>query len=150
MAVIRKLASRIVSKHDTAEFWNVSDFIPLQGEIIIYDPGYDSVDNKTYTRSRMKVGDGVRTVQELPFVVEVESKVTKHAASSTVLTDAPAPVYTPAQYTAPSISHTYEDEVLKIQFNEGTYIPAVFTVNPVSSTTIDYVTDVDVSVEVQV
>lgn len=54
--------TRIVHKHDTEENWNkATNFIPKQGEIIVYDPDT----NCRY--SRMKIGDGIRNVSDLPF-----------------------------------------------------------------------------------
>lgn len=53
---------RIIQKHETEANWNkAKKFTPKLGEIIIYDP------DETHTRSRIKVGDGVRIVSELPF-----------------------------------------------------------------------------------
>ena len=40
-----------------------TDFIPLQGELIVYD-----IDN-THSYERFKIGDGVSNVNTLPFVV---------------------------------------------------------------------------------
>ena len=55
------IKAKIINKHDTEENWSKASFIPKKGEIIIYDP------DTTHTRSRIKVGDEVRTVSELPF-----------------------------------------------------------------------------------
>lgn len=57
--------SRIIVKHDTAVNWdNTINFIPLLGEIIIYDP------DETYKYSRLKIGDGVTSVVDLPFELD--------------------------------------------------------------------------------
>lgn len=56
------LNTRIINKHETEENWLKSSFIPKQGEIIVYD-----VDN-VYSYERMKIGDGVQNVNQLPFV----------------------------------------------------------------------------------
>ena len=54
---------RHIQKHDTEENWNKAvNFIPKQGEIIIYD-----VDSN-YSYERMKVGDGTTLVSSLPFI----------------------------------------------------------------------------------
>ena len=74
----KTVKGRISNKHGTEEYWILSvykdknnlteenkhenPFIPLSGELIIYDP--DSV-NDPY---RFKFGDGERNVVELPFV----------------------------------------------------------------------------------
>lgn len=71
MAELKKVNTRIIHKHATAAVWHEKQFIPLQGEIIIYDPGYDPKDGVTYTYERMKVGDGARKVTDLPFVSNV-------------------------------------------------------------------------------
>ena len=55
------IKAKIINKHDTEENWSKASFIPRKGEFIIYDP------DATHTRSRIKVGDGVRTLSELPF-----------------------------------------------------------------------------------
>lgn len=50
--------------HDIEANWNKTiNFIPLKGEIIIYDPD----DNLDY--SRFKIGDGVTDVKNLPFSI---------------------------------------------------------------------------------
>lgn len=55
--------TRIVHKHDTEANWNKAvNFIPKQGEIIVYD-----IDS-TYTYERFKIGDGETLVNSLPFV----------------------------------------------------------------------------------
>lgn len=59
------LNSRIIHKHDSAENWSkATNFIPKQGELIVYD-----IDS-TCSYERIKIGDGVQNVNELPFVDE--------------------------------------------------------------------------------
>lgn len=54
--------SRIVHKHDTEENWlKATSFTPKQGEIIIYDV------DANYNYERIKIGDGVKNVNTLPF-----------------------------------------------------------------------------------
>jgi hypothetical protein len=73
----KTIKGRIINKHGTEEYWILSvytdltksalrenPFIPLDGELIIYDP--DSV----YTHRRIKIGDGVTNVVDLPFIGE--------------------------------------------------------------------------------
>lgn len=68
MAQIVQINSRVTQKHDTEQNWNlVSNFIPLNGEIIIYD-----IDEK-YSYPRVKCGDGSTLLKDLPFIVDVES-----------------------------------------------------------------------------
>lgn len=58
----KNLNSRIIHKHDTEGNWNkATNFIPKQGEIIIYD-----IDS-TYDYERFKIGDGATVVSNLPF-----------------------------------------------------------------------------------
>ena len=53
------LNTRILLKHDTPERWNeIPNFIPLAGEIIIYDGA----------NPQIKIGDGVSTLAELSFL----------------------------------------------------------------------------------
>lgn len=62
MATEKTLKTRVVLKHDTEANWNkATTFIPLKGEVIIYDP------DNAHTYSRQKIGDGVKTVVALPF-----------------------------------------------------------------------------------
>lgn len=56
---------RIVHKHDTEENWlKATNFIPKQGELIIYDI------DKNYNYERMKIGDGINLVNDLPFIIK--------------------------------------------------------------------------------
>ena len=68
----KNILSRVRNKHDTQANWEkATNFVPLEGELIIYD-----VDT-TNPIPRFKVGDGVKNVNDLPFgegkfFVEVE------------------------------------------------------------------------------
>lgn len=54
--------TRIIHKHDIEENWNKAvNFIPKQGELIIYDI------DENYEYPRIKIGDGVQTINALPF-----------------------------------------------------------------------------------
>lgn len=55
--------TRIKHKHATETAWNNTSFVPLLGEIIIYD-----TDNN-YSYQRLKIGDGQTHVTELPFLI---------------------------------------------------------------------------------
>lgn len=71
---------RIESKHDTTENWNkAKGFIPLPGEIIIYDDyevktwtveEYGQTATKTANIPNIKIGTGNAYVQDLAFVDE--------------------------------------------------------------------------------
>lgn len=55
--------TRIVHKHDIEENWNKAvNFIPKQGELIVYDI------DANHEYSRVKIGDGEKTVINLPFI----------------------------------------------------------------------------------
>ena len=62
-AQLKRLNARYQQKIDTEENWNkATNFIPLKGEIIIYeDPN-----NHNYN-PRIKIGDGITPVSQLPF-----------------------------------------------------------------------------------
>ena len=58
----KSVKTRIKPKHDTEANWSqATNFIPLPGELIIYDA------DSTHTTPRFKVGDGTKTVANLPF-----------------------------------------------------------------------------------
>lgn len=54
--------ARIQLKNDTESNWNKSSFIPLPGEVIIYN------EDDTHPFFRIKIGNGELTVPELPFI----------------------------------------------------------------------------------
>lgn len=59
----KNLNSRIIHKHDIEANWvKATNFIPKQGEIIVYDI------DKNYTYERFKIGDGTTLVNNLPFI----------------------------------------------------------------------------------
>ena len=69
MATEKKITSRIQQKHDVAANWaKATNFIPKKGEIIIYDAEYNASGEETQA-VRFKIGDGSKTVNNLPFVV---------------------------------------------------------------------------------
>ena len=75
--MIKQINTRIAHKHDLEVNWlNNPDFVPLLGELIIYDSEVDSngntlalPSNRTvpYTYTRLKVGDGQTLVNDLPY-----------------------------------------------------------------------------------
>lgn len=66
------MKERIQIKHDIAANWaKAKNFIPLPGELIIYD---GIIENGTYIEQpRLKIGDGVHKLDELPFI-EINNK----------------------------------------------------------------------------
>ncbi len=60
------IKSRIQLKNDTEENWNKAvNFIPRKGELIIYNA--DSSNDNARPFPRLKVGDGITNVINLPF-----------------------------------------------------------------------------------
>ncbi len=85
----KTIKGRLIQKHDVQSNWEkATNFVPLKGEIIIYDP---DVNNEN---SRMKVGDGVHNVNELKFIesskAEIANKATEadHATTADSATSA--------------------------------------------------------------
>ena len=63
MSFEKNINTRVQHKHDIEVNWNKAiNFIPKAGEIIIYDA------DEKYNYSRIKVGDGVKSVINLPFI----------------------------------------------------------------------------------
>lgn len=63
--VLNTLNLRIINTHDVEVNWNLCvNFVPRAGEIIVYDV------DETHTYERFKIGDGVRTVVDLPFALD--------------------------------------------------------------------------------
>lgn len=65
--------TRIINKHDIEANWEAANFTPMKGELIIYD----AEDSNTELPSnrympipyqRCKIGDGITTTQNLPFL----------------------------------------------------------------------------------
>lgn len=62
MAKEKEIKGRIVNKHGLPSDWKkATGFIPMEGEIIVYEPEGE-IDH-----SRIKIGDGVTNVNDLPF-----------------------------------------------------------------------------------
>lgn len=59
------IKTRIQSKNGTEAEWDLAaDFIPLKGEVIIYNTDDDS------NFPRIKIGDGTTSIIQLPFANE--------------------------------------------------------------------------------
>lgn len=62
---------RIIHKNDIEENWKKAiNFIPKKSELIIYNP------DNTHAQARVKVGDGVTKVNDLPFTIDDVKQVT--------------------------------------------------------------------------
>ena len=81
--------ARIKSKHDTTENWNnAHGFVPMDGEIIIYDDyqtktwtveEYGETVTKTVNIPAVKIGTGNAYVQDLAFVSDdIRDKLLEH------------------------------------------------------------------------
>ena len=67
----KTLNTRIQMKTDTEANWNkATNFIPKNGEIIIY------ATDATHSYQRLKVGDGTKKVNELPFINDIITEST--------------------------------------------------------------------------
>ena len=61
----KNIKTRIINKHATEAIWNLTvNFIPKQGEFIVYDK------DSAYDYERLKIGDGETDVKSLPFVTD--------------------------------------------------------------------------------
>ena len=62
----KRINSRVILKHDKEAHWNnANNFIPLAGEVIIYDA------DETHYYIRYKRGDGVTVAKNLPFEIYI-------------------------------------------------------------------------------
>lgn len=81
----KKISTRIVHKHDLEVNWlKATSFVPMQGELIIYDIEVDSSGNtlelpagrtEPYIYERLKIGDGQSLVSALPFSTTNRSEI---------------------------------------------------------------------------
>lgn len=70
------MKERIQIKHDIATNWaKAKNFIPLAGELIIYD---GVIEDGIYTEyPRLKIGDGIHKLAELPFMEAAQKTAIK-------------------------------------------------------------------------
>lgn len=89
--------TRIMLKRDTTAHWNnARGFVPMAGEVIIYDDyqiktwqveEYGEIVTKTENIPGIKIGDGNAYVQDLPFVDEdLRDKLMAHINNNEVHT----------------------------------------------------------------
>lgn len=82
MANEKNFNTRIVLKHDTEENWlKATGFTPKAGELVIYD-----IDALHYYQ-RIKVGDGVNNVNDLPFITDGISDEIKNISTVIAIDD---------------------------------------------------------------
>lgn len=61
----KTLNARVRLKHDSEANWDLAtNFTPMAGELIIYDP------DATHSEARFKCGDGTTKLANLPFLFE--------------------------------------------------------------------------------
>lgn len=59
------MRARICQLHKTEAEWNkLPDFVPLCGELIVFDP------DRQHRYTRVKIGDGVTKLQKLSFLID--------------------------------------------------------------------------------
>lgn len=59
------MKARVSFLHKKEADWiKLSNWIPAAGELVVYDP------DENHSYSRIKLGDGIRTVSELDFFIE--------------------------------------------------------------------------------
>ena len=65
----KTLNTRIIQKHDIEANWKkATNFIPMKGEVIIYDAGLvEEGKPEVVDYIRIKIGDGETNVNNLPF-----------------------------------------------------------------------------------
>jgi hypothetical protein len=92
-----KLAARIQLKHNSEQDWRESNFVPLKGEMVLYD--INPADKTSVLK--LKIGDGVRQqdgsvsgtkVDELPFATISQSEVEALLASYATQADLKAAI----------------------------------------------------------
>lgn len=101
--------TRIQLKSDTEAHWNQSaliedggtkttgtTFVPLAGELIIYSP-----DNGSPAYCRLKVGDGIHSVPQLPFIDAgtINGETLMNMVTNTELADAMSNIQLPHKLT---------------------------------------------------
>ena len=66
----KTMKARVQHKHDIESNWlKATNFTPLVGEIIVYDP------DESYGYPRIKIGDGETNINSLPFITEDYAKI---------------------------------------------------------------------------
>ncbi len=74
------MRARICQLHRTESEWNkLPDFIPLQGELIVFDP------DRQHRYARIKIGDGITKLKNLSFLIDlaVDDFITNHCGKIT-------------------------------------------------------------------
>lgn len=75
-----KLVTRIQSLRGTEANWNQKEFTPLEGEIVVYNT------DETHVSPRLKVGDGVTLINNLPFTIDYNETIIGLSVDGTTVT----------------------------------------------------------------
>ena len=79
MANEKQIKARLQQKHDIEANWNLAtNFVPKQGELIVYDKDDENA------VERLKIGDGVSAVSNLPFAVPEYEVITPEMISEMI------------------------------------------------------------------
>ena len=128
-----QINTRLRQKIDTEANWNkATNFIPLDGEIIIYKA------DENYSYERIKIGDGETTVVNLTFVNNIDANLTQsgQAADAKAVGDSVEDLY--KRLNSNSILNFYCVEEVTIVLN------GVSTVYPANSNVAIKILDTDV------
>ena len=135
MSIEKNMNTRIQHKHDIEANWNKAlNFIPKIGEIIVYDID----DNCNY--SRFKIGDGVRTINDLEFLLDTQYILHNSNTLSQILEqyDIKATHYATSGTGASTQAKTATVQNGSFTLEAGTSISIKFTyANTVSSPTLN-------------
>ena len=75
------MKARVSNLHKTEAEWKKLDhWTPAAGELIVYDPDDD------HSYSRIKIGDGKRTLKQLDFFIEsiIAEMLTQYSRANTI------------------------------------------------------------------
>ncbi len=108
----KTLHTRIITKHDTKAHWDLAvNFVPLSGEIIVYDD-----------LKKFKVGDGTATVSNLPYFNENKESRVFEGVSTTVKTTKNK-VVTVDDTSFPTV--LYDGLIVEIRFSKGSSVDEI-------------------------
>jgi hypothetical protein len=117
MGEIKKIKARVVFKHEKAEDWEQSSYVPELGEKVLYDPD----DYHAYTR--VKYGDGEKRVADLPFSFDAVDYNENDPTSSAYIKNRP---------------FYKEEKIATIEWADGAQFNESFSVNIASGVSRTY------------
>lgn len=65
----KRLKGKAIPKHETEAAWLLSNYVPEQGEIVVYDV------DEIHTKARQKIGDGISKVKDLLFTADAPNEI---------------------------------------------------------------------------